>query len=87
MTFINIILINSGAIHINELFYGESEEKCKAKAERRFLEMCREYDKHFNSLTQEDIDGILDDGFYESHNGTIDISIIWPDCTDTDTSY
>lgn len=82
MNKINIIVINAGVLETNELFSGYDRAKCIAKSEKRFLELCKEYDSHFDTYTQEKINDILDDGYHETGDTTISIS--WPELRDCD---
>lgn len=66
--FLNVIVIKKSVIDVSYLFVGPLKEIAK-QAEKKFLDLCADNISNWDEHTLEDIEDILDDGYYEFGNG------------------
>ncbi len=80
MYYISVITIKDNVVDQNELFTGKTESEVIEKAQKRFIEICKN-DKCFNPIFT---DIVLDNGFYEFESSLGNsVCITWPTVMDT----
>lgn len=71
-----VVVIENNAVQESRLFNGEHAEVIKL-AEKTFLDYANGMVPDFESFSEEDIQGILDEGYVELPNGSI--CLAWPE--------
>lgn len=87
-TYYSVVVIKNGVLEHNYLLVAENNIIVKGcgigqhihnVAEKLFLDRCKKYDTTFSELSEEEVDDILNDGYYESHTENIVICLGEPE--------
>ena len=76
--FCNVVLIREGVICDSYLIVGIDTTEVGARAEKKFMELCKSYAPEYNNITDKEMGDILSDGYIVLEYGG-SICITWPE--------
>jgi hypothetical protein len=78
LEFCSVIVIREGVVYSNELIVGTDHDAVAKQAEKRFVELVKEYSP-YEVEAEEDIEALLEQGYWESQDSDMSVCISWAD--------